>query len=254
MIEISSAHLEVPGVGTLQEVSVAQTIPAWGQSVIIDAVSTVSIQIAAAHLELPNTALAALDLRVAQSIPPWSQSVSLFEPVGSINGGGTISDEHPHRSMSAVQTVPAWVQSALIGAEGAAGPASITVTQVVPAWTQTARVGIFSDLRVAQTVPAWAQVAVTFRDRTISVDQQVPAWTQRVELGQVATRLLSAAQTVPPWTNAIQVVPDRDITVAQQVPPWVQSAFARVGDDIDPSVRSQTWIVPRFNRTWKVTT
>lgn len=255
-VQISSASYESPGATLLSRITVGHTIPAWGQTATVSGPAAVSIQISSGYLEVPDAGLPARSLSAIQQIPAWQHAASMFQPIGSIDGGGQISEEHVHLSARAMQTIPAWSQSAAIGEEGALGPISMQAAQQIPAWVPLGRMDVVSDCRVAQQVPAWGQAATVYRELPITVDQQIPAWSQAAQISEAPTptRLLSAIQSIPAWTQVATVAPDLDVRAYQQIPSWTQAVALAGGITPDDSVENQIWVVRPFSRTWRVTT
>lgn len=155
-VEVSWAEFRFPGGGTLSSLSAAQTVPAITQTATLDQASK-SLQVSWAQLNVPDTALATLGISATQTVPAFAQVATMYDVVGTITGGGTITEDLPHRSLTATQTVPPMTQAATLG--DAPDIRTLSAAQLVPAITQSGAMDASRTLLAVQTVPDCVQSA-----------------------------------------------------------------------------------------------
>lgn len=157
-VDVAWFRLEVPDASAVSSLSAAQAVAAFTASVSVATTALSSVDIAWLRAEVPE-ALGSRSLTAAQQVGEFLQSASMFQPVGSINGGGPITDGFPHRSVNAAQQVGAFLQSAAGGGDNVAAPRLASAAQQIEDFTQAVAISIRSDLAAAQLVGAFVQSA-----------------------------------------------------------------------------------------------
>jgi hypothetical protein len=128
-VQVSQAYTILPNAAALSSISVSQTetLPTLVSGV--DTGATKSVQVSQAYAGVPDTALAALSITVSTTETMPTLSASMYDIIGQISGGGTISDELPHRSITVATTETMPALSAAAG-DGTLAPRLITVAQL----------------------------------------------------------------------------------------------------------------------------
>lgn len=187
--DVAQVFLEIPEAVAFNGITATQTVAAPAQTATAVLAPAISMEVSQVTLEIPGTASTLAievsqawmevpgdggqrNLTVAQTVAVPTQSASMFDIIGSIDGGGTITDSLPHRSMSVTQTVGAPAQSAAVG-DATLAPRLVTVTQTV-------------------AVPSVAAAADAQRRLSI---------TQLVELPNPDARVRTRADVVEPVTG-----------------------------------------------------
>lgn len=158
-VVISWAELRLPPASVIRNAAAAQSVGAFMQTASAVVITSAVTEISWASLRIPATAAATANLSAAQQVGAFTQSASMSDIIGQISGGGTISNEKPHRSIGATQSVGIFSQSAAIGAPGAPGPALAVANQQVGDFTQVALADAMRVMRAAQTIEAFSQSA-----------------------------------------------------------------------------------------------
>lgn len=205
-VEVSQLEVRVAPATLLKSLSASQTLSAFAQTATASPLSTGTTDISYLTLITPGTALSTLNLVGAQAVGAFTQVVSLFDVVGTIDGGGTISDGKPHRSMGGTQSVGTFQQSSAIGAEGTAGPALV---------------------QAAQQVASFAQAATAEAARTITITQPIGTFSQS-GLVSVIPGLVASQQVDPFNFAAANVTVNVNYRAVQTVGAFTQTARADV--------------------------
>jgi len=158
-VQVSSADVVVGVATTVRALSAAQTMGDFGQTANASGVAAGTIEISHASLAVPEGANATRDLEAAQTMDDFVQVASMFDPIGTIDGGGTITDGLPHKSLAATQTMADFVQSAAAGAEGTLGAVSLSANQVMGDFGQAFAADAQRFLSAIQTMGDFTQVA-----------------------------------------------------------------------------------------------
>jgi hypothetical protein len=157
--DISWTEVVVAPATVVRALSASQTMGDFGQTATAGGVASGTFDISHVSLAVPEGANATRDLEAAQTMGDFVQVASMFDPIGTIDGGGTITDGLPHKSLSATQTMDDFVQSAAIGEEGALGAVSLSAVQTMGDFGQAFAADAQRFLAALQTMGDFTQVA-----------------------------------------------------------------------------------------------
>jgi hypothetical protein len=128
---VSQAYTILPNAAALSSITAAQTETLPTLTAGVDTGATKSVQVSQAFVGVPDTALAALSITVATTEALPTLSAAMYDIIGQISGGGTISDELPHRSVTVATT------ETLPALSAAAGDATLSPRLITVATTET---------------------------------------------------------------------------------------------------------------------
>lgn len=159
--DVSQVWLTTPGTA-LRDAQASQTVGAFTQNADAQVVPPGTLDVAQVWLGVPDTSLPTRNASASQAVGAFVTTASGFDIVGTITGGGTITDGYPHRSASATQTVGAFQQSAAGGGAGVLGPILASSARAVGAFTQAAQGDVQATATALQQVGDFGTVARNF--------------------------------------------------------------------------------------------
>jgi hypothetical protein len=168
--DISWSEVVVNVASVVRTLDGTQTMAGFAQTATASSAAAGTHDIAWLSVGVPNAAAATRDLSATQTMGDFVQDASMFDIIGQINGGGTIGNELPHKSLTATQTMGDLGQSAAAGALGTLGQIQLSANQAMGDFVQ----GFSADA-----------------SRTISVTQLMADFVQSARIGD------------PPSTNVV---------------------------------------------------
>ena len=156
---VSWAELRIAPSTVIRSATASQTVGAFTQVATAQRIASSGVEVSYAALVLPGTASGTANITAAQTVGDFGQSASMSDIIGQITGGGTITEQLPHRSIGATQSVGTFQQSAAGGGAGVLGPILATASQQVAAFVQVARADAQRTISAAQQVGAFTQSA-----------------------------------------------------------------------------------------------
>ncbi len=161
-VYVSQVYMTAGTGVVVRSATAAQTVGAFSQSVEVDVVSDVAVDVSWASLQVPEGSSSTNNASASQTVGSFVTSASMFDIIGSISGGGTISNELPHRSASGAQTVGVFQTSANVGEEGTLGPILAQAAQFVASFSQSATADARADASANQGVGDFRMSALMF--------------------------------------------------------------------------------------------
>lgn len=152
VVQVAQVYMTAGTGAVVRDATAAQTVGAFTQTATAERVSAVAVDVSWVTLQMPDSAVGTNDATAGQTVGSFITVGSMTDIIGSISGGGTISNELPHRSTAAAQAVSAFQTSASAGEEGTLGPALLQAQQFVAAFTQAASADARADASATQTV------------------------------------------------------------------------------------------------------
>lgn len=152
-VQVAWAEFQAPQGASL---SATQTVPSPAQVATVDR-TVKSVQVAWSEFRVWDVTASVLAISASQTVPEPTQVATMFDVVGTISGGGTITETLPWRVVSTSQLVPAMGQSARLN--DAPAVALLSANQSVPTITQSAAMDASRTIAAAQLVPEIVQSA-----------------------------------------------------------------------------------------------
>jgi len=176
-VDVSQVYLEVPGSTGYNGITFAKTdaLPALVATATVG--TTIDVQVAQVVLEVPGTAtvesmavsqawmevpgdVGQRTITAAQTETLPSLAAAMYDIIGTVDGGGAITEGYPHRAVTAQQT------EALPALSAAAGDATLAPRLVTVAQTEA--------------LPALAFVADAQRVITVEQGEEMPSLSARI--------------------------------------------------------------------------
>jgi hypothetical protein len=155
-VYVSQAWLEVAPATVVRSGDAAQTVGDFAQTAAGQVIAAAQVEVSWVALALPG-GLATLNIEGAQQVGDFEQVAQMFDPVGTIDGGGTITEGYPHRSVVAAQTVGEFEQAASMSD---AGVTLAQAAQQIGDFTQSAVADSRANASAAQQVEPFTQYAM----------------------------------------------------------------------------------------------
>ena len=159
-VAVSWIELRLPtSSAVIRSMTASQTVGAFTQTAAATTSASGAVDVAWLELQLPEGATGTRNLSANQTVDSFGQSASMYDIIGQISGGGTISDELPHRSATAAQQVGSFQQSAYIGNDSLPAPNLMSAFQQVGSFTTAAAMDAQRTITASQTVESFGQSA-----------------------------------------------------------------------------------------------